>query len=148
MKAKEEAMNSRCCLRCPLTFSDRMTSCLLETLKIDVFCVSGTSIKDPTSAIVLRTPDPTWISHSILRVSGDPILRARVRAGIQIALGTKPDGALLDSIPLHSRLYAVRPDGSVHINNSRLKPMCLSCLNVLPLTAAALMLKTFHRELT
>ena len=74
-------------------------SCLartLETLHVDICCVSGTRIQDPTSLIHLRSPRSPAGSEFILRVSGDPASSSRGYAGVGIALSTRAEKALLE----------------------------------------------------
>ncbi|TNN21093.1 polyprotein, partial [Schistosoma japonicum] len=47
-----------------------------------------------------------------LRVSGDPTATTRGLAGVGIALSLKTEQALLDWIPIDSRLCAVRLNGT------------------------------------
>ena len=98
----------------------------LLSLKIDVCCVSETRIQDPTSIIRLRPliANPT-ISHYTLRVSGDPASAARGLCGVGVALSPRAEQALLDWIPVNSRLCAVRLSGSIKVNVDRYDRRCL-----------------------
>ena len=81
-------------------------ACTLETFNIDICCVSETRIQDPTSIITLRSPDPTSNSRYFLRVSGDSAASSRGLAGVGVALSARAEMALLDWIPVSSRLCA------------------------------------------
>ncbi|VDP80344.1 unnamed protein product, partial [Schistosoma curassoni] len=85
----------------------------LESRTIDVCCVSETRMQDPSVFIHLTSPrqngEPTRYT---LRVSGDPTASSRGLAGVGIALSMKVGQALLEWIPVNSRLCAVRLNGS------------------------------------
>ena len=91
-------------------------ACTLGSLSIDVCCVSETRIQDPS--IVLRLKSPTS-SPFHLRLSGDAAASASGLAGVGIALSSKAEAALLDWIPINSRLCAVRIEGSCRVSNRR-----------------------------
>ena len=91
----------------------------LETLHVDICCVSETRIQDPTSLIHLRSPRSPAGSEFTLRVSGDPASSSRGYAGVGIALSTRAEKALLEWIPINSRLCAVRLDSSIRVNKQR-----------------------------
>ncbi|VDP38089.1 unnamed protein product, partial [Schistosoma margrebowiei] len=92
----------------------------LESRAIDVCCVSETRIQDPSSVIHLTSPcqnkEPTRFT---LRVSGSPDSASRGLAGVGIALSPRAELALLDWIPVDSRLCAVRLNGTVRIRKDR-----------------------------
>jgi len=98
----------------------------LLSLKIDVCCVSETRIQDPTSVIHLKPlrANPA-ISQFTLRVSGDPAATARGLYGVGVALSPRAERALLDWIPVNSRLCAVRLAGSIKVNANRHGKRCL-----------------------
>ena len=98
----------------------------LESRTIDVCCVSETRIQDPSVVIHLTSPrqngQPTKYT---LRVSGDPLASSRGLAGVGIALSTRAEQALLEWIPVNSRLCAVRLNGSVRTRKDRDTRRCL-----------------------
>ncbi|VDP31554.1 unnamed protein product [Schistosoma margrebowiei] len=85
-----------------------------ESRAIDVCCVSETRIQDPSSVIHLTSPcqnkEPTRFT---LRVSGSPDSASRGLADVGIALSPRAELALLEWIPVDSRLCAVRLNGTV-----------------------------------
>lgn len=103
----------------------------LFSLKVDVCCVSETRIQDPST--VIQISPPGWSSTSpaySLRVSGDSAARSRGQAGVGIALSRKAEGALLDWIPVNSRLCAVRLNGSTKVNRKTNRRRCLFIVSV------------------
>ncbi|CAH8665504.1 unnamed protein product [Schistosoma curassoni] len=98
----------------------------LESRAIDVCCVSETRIQDPSSVIHLTSPcqnkEPTRFT---LRVSGSPDSASRGLAGVGIALSPRAELALLDWIPVDSRLCAVRLNRTVRIRKDRDTRRCL-----------------------
>ncbi|CAH8658448.1 unnamed protein product [Schistosoma rodhaini] len=98
----------------------------LESRTIDVCCVSETRIQDPSVVIHLTSPrqngQPTKYT---LRVSGDPLASSRGLAGVGIALSTRAEQALLEWIPVNSRLCAVRLNGSIRTRKDRDTRRCL-----------------------
>lgn len=85
----------------------------------------GTRIKSPTSAITIRNPDGCSFSHFTIRMLDDSVLSALGQVGVGIALSMRAGCALLKWIPSNSRVCTARLDGSVHVNNSRLKHRCV-----------------------
>ncbi|VDP69925.1 unnamed protein product, partial [Schistosoma mattheei] len=85
----------------------------LESRAIDVCCVSGTRIQDPSNGFHLtsrcQNKEPTRFT---LRVSGSPDSASRGLSGEGIALSSRSELALLDWIPVDSRLCAVRLNGT------------------------------------
>lgn len=103
----------------------------LRSLDISVCCVSETRIQDPSTVIPLNPP--RWSSASpayTLRVSGDPAARAHGQAGVGIALNCASERALIDWIPVNSRLCAVRLNGSVRVNRGSNRRRCLFVVSV------------------
>jgi exonuclease III len=90
----------------------------LETLAIDVCCVSETRIQNSGSVIRLTSPSNS-MSKFYLRLSGDPEASASGQAGVGVALSPRAEAALLDWIPVNSRLCAVRLEGSCRVNSRR-----------------------------
>ena len=98
----------------------------LLSLNIDVCCVSETRIQDPTSILRLVPPRSNHrFSHFTLRVSGDSAASARGVYGVGIALSPRAEQALLDWIPISSRLCAVRLGLSMKVNADRKRNRCL-----------------------
>ena len=87
----------------------------LETLAIDVCCIQETRIQDP-SYILRLTSQITPNAKFQLRLSGDPEASASGQAGVGIALSPRAEAALLDWIPVDSRLCAVRLEGACKVN--------------------------------
>ena len=79
----------------------------LESLAIDVCCVSETRIYDSSSVTRLSSPSGSSCGYC-LRLSGDDEAAASGQAGVGIVLSNKAETALLDWIPINSRLCAVR----------------------------------------
>ena len=89
-------------------------------------CVSETRIQDPSSVIHLTAPNQNKVSSRYtLRVSGSPDAASRGLAGVGIALSPRAELALLDWIPVDSRLCAVRLNGSVRTRKDREIRRCL-----------------------
>ncbi|KER27324.1 hypothetical protein T265_05644 [Opisthorchis viverrini] len=65
------------------------------------------------------------LSHFSFSVSGDPEAMARGIYGVGVALSPRAERALLDWIPVNSRLCAVRLSSSIKLNASRNKKRCL-----------------------
>ena len=87
----------------------------LDTLTIDVCCVSETRIQDPTTVVELTAPDVT--SHYRLRTSGSPESAAAGQGGVGIVLSSRAEASLTDWIPVSSRLCAVRLTTSVNLKH-------------------------------
>ncbi|CAM0512289.1 unnamed protein product [Fasciola hepatica] len=85
----------------------------MNSLKIDVCCLSETRIQDSSNVIQLTAPGIS--TRYILRTSGDEAARAVGQRGVGIVLTDKAEAALLDWIPVNSRLCAVRLQGSVGV---------------------------------
>ncbi|TNN14726.1 acyl- :glycerol-3-phosphate acyltransferase, partial [Schistosoma japonicum] len=92
----------------------------LESRMIDVCCVSETRIQDPSVVIHLTSPRQNGeATKYTLRLSGDSIASSRGLAGVGIALSMRAEQALLEWIPVNSRLCAVRLNGSVRTRRNR-----------------------------
>ena len=90
----------------------------LQSLAIDVCCIQETRIQDSSSIIRLTPPsDPSVKFH--LRLSGDSEAATSGLAGVGVALSDRAEAALLDWIPVDSRLCAVRLRGSCKVNSRR-----------------------------
>ena len=83
----------------------------LDTLAIDVCCLSETRIQDSSSVVRLTSPGPSK-GLFYLRLSGDPVASVAGQAGVGVALSAKAEAALQEWIPVSSRLCAVRLRGS------------------------------------
>ncbi|VDP40026.1 unnamed protein product [Schistosoma curassoni] len=107
----------------------------LESRTIDVCCVSETRIQDPSVVIHLTSPrqhgEPTRYT---LRVSGDLPASSRGLAGVGIALSMRAEQALLEWIPVNSRLCPVRLNGSVRTRKDRDTRRCLFVVSAYALT--------------
>ena len=90
----------------------------LETLAIDVCCLQETRIQD-SSTIIRLTPPSNQSVMFHLRLSGDPEAQASGLAGVGVALSERAEAALIDWIPVDSRLCAVRLRGSCKISSRR-----------------------------
>ena len=107
------------------------------SLKLDVCCVSETRIQDPTWVIQLRPPGTIpAISCFTLRVSGDSAATIRGMYGVGIALSPRAESALLDWIPVDSRLCAVRLNGVTEVNAHRRRKLCLFVISAYAPTEA------------
>ena len=97
----------------------------LENLAIDVCCISETRIQDPSE--VLRMSSPSGSSSGLfhLRLSGDPVASSSGLAGVGVALSARAEAALLDWIPINSRLCAVRLEGYARVRSGRPDRRCL-----------------------
>ncbi|CAH8872067.1 unnamed protein product, partial [Trichobilharzia szidati] len=94
----------------------------LESLTIDVCCISETRIQDPSK---LSSPSGSSSSMYHLLLSGDPAASASGVAGVGVALSARAEAALLDWIPINSRLCAVRLEGYTKVRSSRPDTRCL-----------------------
>ncbi|CAH8560679.1 unnamed protein product [Dicrocoelium dendriticum] len=90
----------------------------LDSLDVDVCCLSETRLQDPSTVLTLTSPTDHEARYH-LRLSGDPEAASAGLAGVGIALSGKAEAALLDWFPINSRLCAVRLRGSCRINRHR-----------------------------
>ncbi|KER30676.1 hypothetical protein T265_02918 [Opisthorchis viverrini] len=95
----------------------------LDSLGIDVCCVSETRIQDASTVIELTAPSVS--TRFRLRTSGDPEAAAVGCAGVGIVLSHRAEVSLLDWIPVDSRLCAVRLATSVKESHKRQVDRCL-----------------------
>ena len=95
----------------------------LDSLGIDVCCVSETRIQDASTVIELTAPSVS--TRFRLRTSGDPEAAAAGCAGVGIVLSHRAEVSLLDWIPVDSRLCAVRLATSVKESHKRDVDRCL-----------------------
>jgi exonuclease III len=90
----------------------------MESLQIDICCLSETRLQDSSSVICLTSPADSSVRFH-LRLSGDQAAAAAGLAGVGIALSCRAEAALLDWIPVDSRLCAVRLRGSCKVSRHR-----------------------------
>ncbi|GAA50796.1 hypothetical protein CLF_105051 [Clonorchis sinensis] len=83
----------------------------LDSLSIDVCCLTETRTQDASTVIELTAPSLS--SRFRLRTSGDAEAAAAGYAGVGIVLSERAEASLLDWIPVDSRLCAVRLATSV-----------------------------------
>ena len=95
----------------------------LDSLGIDVCCISETRIQDASTIIELTAPSVS--SAFRLRTSGDTVAAAAGYAGVGIVLSDRAEKALCDWIPVNSRLCAVRLATSVKTARNREANRCL-----------------------
>ena len=95
----------------------------IDSLSIDICCVSETRIQDPSNITMLTAPDLS--RKFFLRTSGDAEARAAGKYGVGIVLNNRAQAALLDWIPVSSRLCAVRLQGSIKVNKKNSRKRCL-----------------------
>ena len=74
----------------------------LASFNVDICCISETRIQDPST--VLRLTCPTTQRTFSVRLSDDDAAASVGQAGVGIALSQKAESALLDWIPVNSRL--------------------------------------------
>ncbi|VDP02980.1 unnamed protein product, partial [Schistosoma margrebowiei] len=85
----------------------------LESLNIDVCCLSETRIQDSGEVLQIRSPSVASKSLFYVRLSGDPVASSSGLAGVGVALSFRAEAALVDWIPINSRLCAVRLESSI-----------------------------------
>ncbi|CAH8490480.1 unnamed protein product [Dicrocoelium dendriticum] len=96
----------------------------LETLGIDICCLTETRLQDSNSVYQLVSPlHPRTRFH--LRLSGDAESAASGQAGVGIALSARAETALIDWIPINSRLCAMRLHGSCKVSRCRVEKRAL-----------------------
>ncbi|VDP41027.1 unnamed protein product [Schistosoma margrebowiei] len=95
----------------------------LESLNIDVCCLSETRIQDSGEVLQIRSPSVASKSFFYVRLSGNPVASSSGLAGV--ALSARAEAALVDWIPINSRLCAVRLESSFKVRNRREK-RCLA----------------------
>ena len=95
----------------------------LDSLGVDICCVSETRIQD--SSTIMELTAPALSSRFRLRTSGDTEAAAAGYAGVGIVLSDRAERALRDWIPVNSRLCAVRLATSVKSSRNRDANRCL-----------------------
>ncbi|CAH8665748.1 unnamed protein product [Schistosoma haematobium] len=97
----------------------------LESLNIDVCCLSETRIQDSGEVLQIRSPSVASKSLFYVRLSGDPVASSSGLAGVGVALSARAEAALVDWIPINSRLCAVRLESSIKVRRNRREKRCL-----------------------
>ncbi|CAH8632296.1 unnamed protein product [Dicrocoelium dendriticum] len=97
----------------------------LETLSIDICCLSETRLQDSSSVLNLRSPSDDTSSTFSLRPSGDDAASSTGQVGVGIALSPRAEAALVDWIPIRRQMCAVRLAGSFKTSKSRGTNRCL-----------------------
>ena len=95
----------------------------LDSLAVDVCCRSETRIQD--SSTVLQINAPNLSTKYFLRTSGDEQIKVAGLYDVGIVLNQRSEAALLDWIPVNSRLCAVRLEGAIQKNRQRKTKRCL-----------------------
>ncbi|VDP66227.1 unnamed protein product [Schistosoma mattheei] len=68
----------------------------LESLNIDVRCLSKTRIQDSGEVLQIRSPSVASKSLSYVRLSEDPVTSSSGLAGVVVALSARAEAALID----------------------------------------------------
>ena len=89
----------------------------LASLNVDICCISETRIRDPST--VLRLTCPTTQRTFSVRLSDDDAAASVGQDGVGIAISQKAESALLDWIPVNSRLCVARLNSSVKVNKNK-----------------------------
>ena len=97
----------------------------LEGLNVDVCCLSETRIQDSSEVLQIRSPSVASKSLFHVRLSGDPVASSSGLAGVGVALSARAEAALIDWIPINSRLCAVRLESSIKVRRNRREKRCL-----------------------
>ncbi|CAH8585359.1 unnamed protein product [Schistosoma haematobium] len=97
----------------------------LESLNIDVCCLSETRIQDSGEVLQIRSPSVASKSLFYVRLSGDPVASSSGLAGVGVSLSARTEAALIDWIPINSRLCAVRLESSIKVRRNRREKRCL-----------------------
>ncbi|VDP85771.1 unnamed protein product [Schistosoma mattheei] len=97
----------------------------LESLNIDVYCLSETRIQDSGEVLQIRSPSVASKSFFYVRLSGDPVASSSGLSGVVVALSARAEAALIDWIPINNRLCAVRLESSIKVRKNRREKRCL-----------------------
>ncbi|KAH9590416.1 hypothetical protein MS3_00003110 [Schistosoma haematobium] len=97
----------------------------LESLNIVVCCLSETRIQNSSEVLQIRSPSVASISSFYVRLSGDPLVSTSGFAGVGVSLSARAEAALIDWIPINSRLCAVRLESSIKVRRNRREKRCL-----------------------
>ncbi|CAH8656790.1 unnamed protein product [Schistosoma margrebowiei] len=122
----------------------------LESLNIDVCCLSETRIQDSGEVLQIRSPSVASKSLFYVRLSGDPVTSSSGLAGVGVALSARAEAALVDWIPINSRLCAVRLESSIKVRRNRREKRCLFVISAYnPTDCSPDAIKDeFHHQLT
>jgi hypothetical protein len=97
----------------------------MNGLNVDICCLSETRLYDSSVISQLDTQSANRQTKYYLRCSGDPTASSSGVAGMGISLSQRAETALLEWIPINSRLCAMRFTGSCKVNQHRGKKRCL-----------------------
>ncbi|CAH8481415.1 unnamed protein product [Schistosoma haematobium] len=97
----------------------------LESLNIDVCCLSETRIQDSGEVLQIRSPSVASKGLFYVRLSMDPVASSSGLAGVGVALSARAEAALIDWIPINSRLCVVRLESSIEVRRNRREKRCL-----------------------
>ncbi|CAH8489984.1 unnamed protein product [Schistosoma curassoni] len=97
----------------------------LESLNIDVCCLSETRIQDSGEVLQIRSTSVASKSLFYVRLSGDPVASSSGFSGVGVALSTRAEAALIYWIPINSRLCAVRLESSIKVRGNWHENRCL-----------------------
>ncbi|CAH8447460.1 unnamed protein product [Schistosoma margrebowiei] len=97
----------------------------LESLHIDFCRLSETRIQNSGEVLQIRSTSVTSKSLSYMSLSGDPVASLSGFAGVGVALSARAEAALIDWIPINSRLCAVRLESSIKVRRNRREKRCL-----------------------
>ena len=100
----------------------------LDSLRIDVCCLSETRIQDSSSVTMLSAPSLSSRFH--LRTSGDADADSMGRAGVGVVLSSRAEQALVEWIPVNSRLCAMRLRTSIKCSRTKNVERCLFIVSV------------------
>ncbi|CAH8585366.1 unnamed protein product [Schistosoma curassoni] len=97
----------------------------LESLNIDVCCLSETRIQDSGEVLQIHSPSVASKSLFYVRLSEDRVASSSGLAGVGVALSARAEAGLIDWIPINSRLCAVRLESSIKVRRNRREKRCL-----------------------
>ncbi|CAH8589108.1 unnamed protein product [Dicrocoelium dendriticum] len=122
----------------------------LETLSIDICRLSETRLQDGSTVLTLRSPSGDASSIFSLRLSGNDAASSTGQAGVGIALSPLIEAALVDWIPISSRMCAVRLAGSFKALKSRGTNRCVFIITAYAPTNCSddSVKNDFYRQLT
>ncbi|CAH8555377.1 unnamed protein product [Schistosoma haematobium] len=102
----------------------------LGSLNINVRCLFETRIQDSGEELQIHTPSVASKSLLYVRLSWDPVAFSSGLAGVGVALSARAEAALIDWIPINSRLCAVRLESSIKVRRNRREKRCLFVISV------------------
>ncbi|KAH9587678.1 ATP-binding cassette sub- A member 3 [Schistosoma haematobium] len=97
----------------------------LKSLNIDVCCLFETRIQDSGEVLQIRSPSVASKSLFYVRLSGDPVACSSGLAGVGVAPSARDEAALIDWIPINSRLCAVRLESSIKVRRNGREKRCV-----------------------